>query len=846
MEIPVIKQVKLVAYKLKGGASAWWEQLQVSRTRQESEPTLTSYSKEKVITRNQQPAKPYHPRNINGIETSKSANVNSYAPSGVDKCYRCGEPGHKSNQCPRRAQVGLATHDEDDIYDIPNEVDEDEDEITYEDEGISLVLRKLLYTPQHELYNQKHNIFTTKCTVKDRVCDLIIDSGSSDNIVSSLMVKKLNLPTVNHPNPYFLGWIRDVGEVKVTQRCQVSFSIRKYYRDVVYCDVVDMNACHMLLGRPWQYDVDAVHKGRENTYTFFKDGVKIILGPNKGERRQKNSPRVKQNFLISNNIIKEAKEIEKLYALVIKGETPGSAKYPSKVQPILDEFASLVPDELPESLLPMRDIQHHMDLQPGVSLPNLPHYRMSPKEHAILQEQVDDLLKKGFIKPSMSPCAVPELLTPKKDGSWRMCIDSRAINKITIRYRFPIPCLDDMLDMLDGSKVFSKIDLKSGYHQIRIRPGDEWKTTFKTKDGLYGCSIAAPLTECMKGKVFKWTDEAAKMLSQEGKPIAYYSEKLSEARKKWTTYELEFDHQALKTINNTATSNRMHLRWISDIQKFTFVIKHKSGSEYLKDLYANDEDFGGTWCKAIKGEHDADFNLQDGFLFKGNRLYIPRSSLRDHILREIHGGGLGGHLGRDKSIVMAEERFSKMGHFVACKKTADDSKIAHLFFREIVRLHGIPKSITSDRDTKFLSHFWKNLWTRFDSTIKYNTTCHPQTDGKTEANEKYKESADRHRKYKVFKEGDLVMVHVRKERLPAGTYNKLKAKKIGPVRVLQKINDNAYVVNLPDDLAISKSFNVKDLFTYHHDKTLVDSSSLNSRASFSKDEGTDTEQLAIE
>ena len=131
---------------------------------------------------------------------------------------------------------------------------------------------------------------------------------------------------------------------------------------------------------------------------------------------------------------------------------------------MMEKFGDIIVDDLPSELPPMRKISHHMDFIPGMSLPNKVSYKMTPIENEEIRKQVQGLLDKGLIRESLSPCAVPANLTRKKDGKWRMCTYSRAINKITIRYRFPLPQIEDLFDCISGSNYFSKIDLKNAYH----------------------------------------------------------------------------------------------------------------------------------------------------------------------------------------------------------------------------------------------------------------------------------------------------------------------------------------------------------------------------------------------
>jgi hypothetical protein len=152
--------------------------------------------------------------------------------------------------------------------------------------------------------------------------------------------------------------------------------------------------------------------------------------------------------------------------------------------PVVCEYPDVFPDDLP-GMPPDRDIEFIIELQPGTAPISKRAYRMPPNELAELKIQLQDLLDKGYIRPSASPWGCSALFVKKKDDSLRLCVDYRPLNAVTIKNKYPLPRIDILFDQLAGAKVFSKIDLRSGYHQIKIRPSDIPKTAFSTRYGLY-------------------------------------------------------------------------------------------------------------------------------------------------------------------------------------------------------------------------------------------------------------------------------------------------------------------------------------------------------------------------
>eukprot|EP00253_Pinus_taeda_P007008 PITA_07008 len=334
------KKVKFAVTKLKGHAALWWDGVQAERRRLGKQPIknwsrMVGKLKGKFLPSNYQQTLFRQMKNLRqraltvkeytkefyksargrgtfrgkesqggsgrSIASTEGASNSStqHAPTGGDargrgsfstgrggrggdreiRCYRCNKLGHRAFECPENAEIKqrnaiVAPAEEEAAVEVVRE------EVNTPKRGESLVLNKVLLKPANEMAEppQRKTLFRTVCKVQGKCCQMIIDSGTTDNLVSTEVVEKLKLKTMKHPAPYKVSWLKKGHQLLVSEQCEVEFQVDKY-KDKIICDVMPMDVCHILLGRPWQYDRAAMQDGKRNTYKFGKDGVNHTLLP---------------------------------------------------------------------------------------------------------------------------------------------------------------------------------------------------------------------------------------------------------------------------------------------------------------------------------------------------------------------------------------------------------------------------------------------------------------------------------------------------------------------------------------------------------------------------------------
>ncbi|XP_057858041.2 uncharacterized protein LOC131067127 [Cryptomeria japonica] len=375
---------------------------------------------------------------------------------GPIRCYICNQEGHIASRCPEKENHNTMGERRSNLIQESNcqsvnssntfQSANAPDSYGYLERGEALMMgRALLKDPITKQPPQTKAIFRTTCKSGGKVCKVIIDSGSTENFVSMEMGKKLKLKRIPHPYPYKVSWLTQGQQALLEEQSWVEFQIGTY-KDKLLFDIAKMDACHLLFGRPWQYDLKAHHDGFRNTYSITKDGKVIEFLPLMENEEEPKEKEAKVMLMESKEFMKGVKEEggvcfalipipKKEVADVGVADQQGRPRMvPYEVQELLDKYKGVILEGMPKTLPPIREISHCIDFIPGATLPNKAAYKLTPQQNEEMARQIVYLLDAGLIGKSLKPlCCTSSTCTQKG----------------------------------------------------RIRPGDEWKTIFKTNEGLY-------------------------------------------------------------------------------------------------------------------------------------------------------------------------------------------------------------------------------------------------------------------------------------------------------------------------------------------------------------------------
>ncbi|XP_048493229.1 uncharacterized protein LOC125493759 [Beta vulgaris subsp. vulgaris] len=307
---------------------------------------------------------------------------------------------------------------------------------------------------------------------------VLFDSGASHSFISSKVVESLKLES---PESVSLDVSIPSGEVrkgsKVFKGVPLTILGIEFSSDLIEFDLKDLD---VILGMDWLGKYKAqIDCSAQKVTLYGPTEVRVTY------RREGKSSGIR--IVSALQLQKCLKKGDPLYMCSVR-ELRDERDEGNTCIPVVEEFPDVFPEEIP-GMPPVRDIKFTIDLVSGTEPISKVPYRMAPAEMKELKTQLDELLEKGYIRPSSSPWGAPVLFVKKKYGTLRLCIDYRALNNMTIKNKYPLPRIDDLFDQLKGAEVFSKIDLRSGYHQLRIADQDIPKSAFRTRYGHYEFTV---------------------------------------------------------------------------------------------------------------------------------------------------------------------------------------------------------------------------------------------------------------------------------------------------------------------------------------------------------------------
>ncbi|KAL0552300.1 hypothetical protein IC582_011408 [Cucumis melo] len=369
---------------------------------------------------------------------------------GTRTCFKCRQEGHTADRCPLRV-TGIA-----------------------QNQGAGAPHQGRVFATNRTEAEKAGTVVTGTLPVLGHYALVLFDSGSSHSFISSAFVSHARLEV--EPLHHVLSVSTPSGECMLSKEkvkaCQIELAGHVIEVTLIVLDMLDFD---VILGMDWLAANHASIDCSRKEVTFNPPSMASFKFKGGGS---KSLPQVISAIRASKLLSQGTWGI--LASVVDTREADVSLSS----EPVVRDYPDVFPEELP-GLPPHREVEFAIELEPGTVPISRAPYRMAPAELKELKVQLQELLDKGFIRPSVSPWGAPVLFVKKKDGSMRLCIDYRELNKVTVKNRYPLPRIDDLFDQLQGATVFSKIDLRSGYHQLRIKDEDIPKTAFRSRYGHY-------------------------------------------------------------------------------------------------------------------------------------------------------------------------------------------------------------------------------------------------------------------------------------------------------------------------------------------------------------------------